>query len=170
MSTATEVAQEVWETTTQRHMRFRKTDSKGREITFKVGGQKGRRFNISAEDRELNELLCFKPSQNAFRNGLLLPVKGSEVAKAAEDPNMLTDAEIIALLALEGNSFKSKIGKITAEATLRRIDEIAADLEEPLSKSKQETLTTALAPYEPITQIPSAIDTKDSDLKEIRLS
>ncbi len=67
---------ETWETTTNSQCAINRYDKRGGEKAIVVGGQAGKRAQVTTSEREeLNEERAATPELDIFRNGYLRPVR-----------------------------------------------------------------------------------------------
>lgn len=161
---------EVWETATAHHSRLRRTDSRGYESSFRIGGAKGRRFTISKQDREMNQNLCFKTSYDPFTNGKFVPVSNVPENYSEIHANAITDDAIYESFALGSpEEFAAWLATLSGEHVLRRVETLANSLEDfPASKAK--LIAEAIKPYQPVMRVPSQSGMEDAQMPEIRLN
>jgi hypothetical protein len=89
----------------------------------------GKQITLSIEERKINQDRAASEKSDVFTNGSLIPVRLVETAEdyveIANNPNLIDEADMIALFKLKGKAFTSRIAEISNEAALSRILQIA---------------------------------------------
>lgn len=140
---------ETWETTTHSMVAVNRYDRRGGERAHVVGGEPGRRVQVTSGEREdLNEERSANAEQDPFRNGMLRPVRGvpDEIVARFETETKprggLSLEEIVdALETKKAKDFEVWVDQLT-EATLRQVAETAPAVD--ASASQLKTIETAL--------------------------
>lgn len=166
-SVATRVADEQWETTTPSIAWINVTARNGEIRQVRVGGRRGMRFRISAEDRVTqNQDQVLDAQHDPFTNGLFFRLSGSEpvyppqqaggynIEDLDKEPEqteqMLSFQDLLTIIKKHGNAFRSAIAKLN-EVNLRRLAAIAEDLPEDQQPTvaQQNALDELLGNYKP---------------------
>lgn len=151
MTTAT-AQMETWETTSASQVVVNRYDKRGGEKGVVVGGQPGKRIQLTTEEREgLNEEMAADPGQDIFQNGMLRPVRGvpEDIVMRFETQTKvhggLNVEELLGLLETKtGNEFKNAVDALS-EATLRRLADLAPEAD--ATSSQMQAIEEALAKF-----------------------
>ena len=142
---------ETWETTTHSQVAVNRYDRKGGEKATVVGGEPGKRVQVTtAEREELNEERSANEKLDPFKNGFLRPIRSvpDEVKQRFETetkPNGgQSTEELMELLGKTGNAFKVAVERLN-EPTLRRLQVLAPEAD--AKASQIEAIETAMEKY-----------------------
>jgi hypothetical protein len=101
----------------------------GRRISDSIHG--GRVFQITPQERRMNQGACALPTQDPFTNGTLHPQtlldSEPDTAFLRENPNVLNDEDLPKLFRLRGEEFSSRVNAITNVAAISRLHEMVRD-------------------------------------------
>lgn len=88
----------------------------------------GRSFQISPDERRLNQENAANNDLDVFANGILCPVKllddAEDAKEIASNPNLLSDTDIKDLFSAHYKTFEKKVAEIRNPATLDRLREV----------------------------------------------
>lgn len=95
-------------------------------------------FDITPEERRINERAILHPSNNPWANGtfLALHLKAGErdTAKIEAAQEGLQDDDLAAMLKLNAATFKKRVAEVPARLTVARLLQMALDADAPASK------------------------------------
>lgn len=133
---------ETWQNETQGTVVINKVGEYGRRVVELVHG--GRRFQVTPQERRMNQNAAHGSDQDIFSNGTLRPVSliddDPDTERLLANPNILAADDLPKLFTLKGDKFRERIGQITNEATLARVLELARDHRNDASLSQYEAL------------------------------
>jgi hypothetical protein len=121
---------EQWENTTAARVVLRRLDRKG-ELTDELIGS-FRKFQISPQERKLNQEQAADAESDPFQNGRLAPVRLIETEEDYEaiksNPNIVGEEDMKGILAKTSvKAFKERIEQISNPYALQRMLEIASN-------------------------------------------
>jgi len=119
---------EAWKNATRSTVVLKKIDRSGNLIDEVIRG--GRTFNLTPDERRLNQEIASTDKLDMFQNGLLSPVRliegATDVEKFKETPNHISEDEMAALITGQSQkAFTERVTAITNPVTLKRMLEIA---------------------------------------------
>lgn len=89
----------------------------------------GGKVQISPVDRQLNQEMAADESLDLFKNGVLVPVRlvesAEDFAEIEDNPNHITEDQVLALFDAPWRTFDKQIGEITNRATIERMVALA---------------------------------------------
>lgn len=130
---------ETWQNVTAGRVVINRMDHRG-ELTKTDLIDSGKKFNLSTEERKLNQELAARADMDVFSNGALQPVRildsVEDAREIASNPNLMTDAELRALMkpSVKTPQFADKIAGITNTAALDRLLAMAEEEDATISK------------------------------------
>src|SRR4051794_30037083 len=93
--------------------------------------QGGRAFNITPQERRMNQNACARPELDVFTNGTLQPVTLLEdepdTVALRQNPNVLDDKDIERVFRLKGEAFAERLAQVSNSATLSRLSDLARE-------------------------------------------
>lgn len=120
---------EVWRNTTPGTAFITRVGEYGRRYSELIYGS--RTFSLTPQERRLNQSGYASGELDMFRNGTFQPVTLLEgepdTPSLRENPNILTDRDILKIFKLRGEAFIERMGQITSDAVLARILDMARD-------------------------------------------
>lgn len=140
-----DAAVETWRNTLAGKVVVNRIGEYGRMVASVVHG--GRTFQITPQERRMNQSGIATPEQDPFTNGTLAPVElvdgepDTEALRA--NPNALSEEDLPKLFQLKGAEFVERIAQITNHAPLARLVELARDPRYDATLSQYEALKTA---------------------------
>lgn len=89
----------------------------------------GGKLQITTADRQLNQEMAADATLDLFTNGTLVPVRlletADDVREIRDNPNLLTEQELVEAFDLPWKSFDKKVGEISNRSALERMVAIA---------------------------------------------
>lgn len=120
---------ETWRNTLAGKVVINRVGEYGRRIADIVHG--GRTFQITPQERRMNQSAAASADQDLFTNGTLAPVTLIDGEPDTEflrtNPNALSEEDLPKLFQLTIAEFTDRIGKITASTPIGRLIELARD-------------------------------------------
>lgn len=120
---------ETWENQTNGVVAINRVGEYGRKQVDLIQG--GRRFQVTPQERRMNQNATNSAEQDIFTNGTLRPIDllddDPDSEKLRTNPNILGEDELPRIFALKGEHFRQRIAEITNPATLAKIVELARD-------------------------------------------
>lgn len=120
---------EVWKSAVPGIVALNRLGEYGRTRVELIKGH--RTFNITPQERRMNQNSCARPDLDMFTNGILQPVilLDGEVDTPAlrENPNVLDDKDIERIFKLKGQRFVDRLDQITNATALERLAELARE-------------------------------------------
>lgn len=141
---------EAWVSTIEGRIVLKTRDSQGLMVDTILGG--GKTVHLSPNDRRINQDLVGGTEQDPFQNGFLAPVRlldcDRDTAKLAANPNVMTEADMVALFDRSLEGFVARLGEITLPTTLQRMLRMVGDVPDATVRQQRaiEDRITALAP------------------------
>ena len=109
----------------------------------------GSKITMSIEERQLNQERAFSPDVDMFTNGRLSPIRLVDTAddyeEIANNPNHISESDMVDILKLKGKAFNERIGEITNAVALERMFELASDESANVSMTQFRSLEKRLA-------------------------
>jgi hypothetical protein len=140
--------QETWEANGR--IVIHKTNASGQIMPTMVN--RGKRFTITAVEREAYGDRAASEKQDPFKNGLLSPVRlieGSEAERFyADHPNTMTEEDMQKLFKGHWKTFEKRIGEVSSPFILNRMLEMAKS-DENATVKQQQTIEARLEEIEP---------------------
>lgn len=144
---------ETWEANGRVVLRKVSMDGKGlREVMV----NKGRKIQLSAHERELNEERCVEESLNPFVNGTLSPVRLPEIDEdneslraIVENPNTLSESDMQELLTTHHATFDKRMRDVTSPYVVKKLRDMALESDDVTAK-RLEAIEAKLAEVEPV--------------------
>lgn len=120
---------ETWRNDTHGIVTINRVGEYGRKVVDIVHG--GRTFELTPQERRMNQHACANTTLDMFTNGTLRPIDLIEDEPDTEllktNPNTFSDEDLPKLFRLKAIQFAERIGLITNSAVLSRIAELARD-------------------------------------------
>lgn len=120
---------ELWKSTVPGIVAVNRLAEYGRKRVELIKGN--RSFNITPQERRMNQNACALPELDPFTNGTLQPVSliddEPDTPALRENPNVLDDKDIEKIFRVKGEAFADRIAKITNPSTLNRLAEMARE-------------------------------------------
>lgn len=139
---------ETWQNIGRGRVVIRRDTLHGRKDEIVSGGKT---FHIAEEDRRRNSELAASVDLDPFKNGVLVPVRlldGTEdAAEIAENPNLMGETEMVALLKGNFKTLEKRVGEIRNPVVLERMLELART--EDATVGKLEAVKARLAEVAP---------------------
>jgi len=139
---------ETWEKTIPGGAWILTVDHVGNERPKRIKGPSGTRFRVHPREREAASIKFAFPEQDPFRNGIFKPVSlaPEEVKERVPEHDAeqaLSNDELIALFAKNGNAFQAAVKKLN-EVNVRRLNDLAEgeDNQEIVSTAQKSFLET----------------------------
>lgn len=133
---AEEATHELWRNNGQALIVVKKHGEYG--VILKEQVQGGRALHITPGDRRLNQEAAAIPEQDVFTNGMLTPVRlldGAEDAREfAENPNLMTESDMVSLVKGNVRVFEKRLGEITNPVVVKRLMEVAREQDVTIKK------------------------------------
>lgn len=149
---------EVWKNTTEGRVGLMRLGDYGRTRRERIEG--GRQFTITPGERRLNQNKANSESQDVFTNGVLLPVTllpdEPDTATLLQNPNLVTELDMRAILKLKGDQLLDRVSTITN----------ASVLEELIAMARQPQFKVMVAEYEALIAHKRTLDAKVVPVEE----
>jgi hypothetical protein len=89
----------------------------------------GGKVQLTSVDRQLNQEMAADDSLDLFKNGILVPIRlvedAEDFADIEDNPNHITEEEVLALFDAPWKTFDKQINEITNRATIERMVSLA---------------------------------------------
>lgn len=89
----------------------------------------GGKIDLTTDERLVNQERAANESLDIFKNGMLVPVKLLDTAEdskdIAENPNLKSETELLAMFKLQWKKFEVEVGNITNTAAIERMIDVA---------------------------------------------
>jgi hypothetical protein len=129
--------QEAWRNHTAGTVFVRRLDHRGDFNRHEEVGS-GRVCHISPEERRMNSEMAASEELDMFRNGTLQPLRlldtSDEARELASNPNVMSEADMRALVKGHHKTFESRLGSIRSLSALQRLRAIAHDEDAPVKR------------------------------------
>lgn len=162
---------ELWKNNGEATVVIKKRGEYGLEIEEMITGMKA--LHITPADRRMNQEAAAMPALDVFSNGMLTPVRliegEADLAEMAENPNLMTEEDMLALVKSHPKTFEKKITEITnpvvvkrlismaheEDCTVKRVESLQARLEEvtEVSTNKHETRMAEDGPHDSFKEV-----------------
>jgi hypothetical protein len=123
------VGVETWQNETHGVVAINRVGEYGRRTVDLIQGR--RRFQVTSQERRMNQNAVNSAEQDVFTNGTLRPINlledDPDTEQLMANPNVLNEDELPLLFKLKGERFRERIADITNPATIARITELARD-------------------------------------------
>jgi hypothetical protein len=133
---------EAWLNTSPSLVYLIKIGEYGKRETELVYG--GRTFNLTPQERRINQTQCFDAKNDPFTNGTFKPLvlleDEPDTGTLRANPNVLDDADISELFTLTGEAFGQRLVAITNPTAVDRLIEAARRPDTGASVGQLETL------------------------------
>jgi hypothetical protein len=120
---------ETWRNETAGLITVNRVGEYGRPVVDVIDA--GRTFQVTPQERRMNQNACYSRELDIFTNGALRPIDLLEGEPDTEllrkNPNTFTDDELKRVFALDGVHFVERIGLISNAGAISRILELARD-------------------------------------------
>jgi hypothetical protein len=120
---------ETWQNETPGTVAINRVGEYGRRVVDLIHG--GRRFQVTPQERRMNQNAANSPEQDIFTNGTLRPIDllddDPDTEKLKANPNIFREGELPELFNLKGEMFRQRIAEIKNPAALARLIELARD-------------------------------------------
>lgn len=114
--------------------------------------QGGRTLHITKTDRKMNQERAANANLDVFQNGAMAPIKlGDSAAEFAQNPNLLTETDMRALVKSHPKTFEKRLEDITNPVVVAKILEIAR--EEDCTVRRVEAIEARLEDVNPINTV-----------------
>jgi len=118
---------ETWENPTRSNIWIKTFDPQHQLRSERI--RPGGKVAVSTEERLINQDLAWSSSADVFKNGTLVPIRlvdsAEDYAEHANNPNNLSESDMVALFKLSAAKFKERIAGIENVAALDRIAQLA---------------------------------------------
>lgn len=149
---------ETWENIAEGTNGIIHLDTRGDEKHEMIQGN--RTFFITTEERMITQDRIAVPELDPFMNGSFRPVTVPDSVTVESNPNALSDDEIKKILEMSDIAFTEHLKDIDSVATVRRMMEVAKDVDD-ISYKRFQQLESRLTDVRPL----SRISTNDPHLK-----
>lgn len=133
---------ETWQNETHGVVAINRVGEYGRRTVDLIQGR--RRFQVTPQERRMNQNAVNSADQDVFTNGTLRPINllddDPDTERLMANPNILDDEELPLLFKLKGERFRERIADITNPATIARVIELARDPAHDASLFQYETV------------------------------
>lgn len=133
---------ETWQNETPGVVAINRVGEYGRRVVDLVQG--GRRFQVTPQERRMNQNAANSVEQDIFTNGTLRPIDllddDPDTERLRSNPNIFREGELPELFNVKGEVFRQRIAEITNPATLARLIELARDPRYDASLSQYEAI------------------------------
>lgn len=120
---------ETWQNETLGVVAINRVGEYGRNSVDLIQG--GRRFQVTPQERRMNQNAVNSADQDVFTNGTLRPLDllddDPDTERLMANPNILEEGELPRMFLLKGEQFRQRIAQITNPATITRIIDLARD-------------------------------------------
>jgi hypothetical protein len=120
---------ETWQNETLGIVAINRVGEYGRQTVDLIQG--GRRFQVTPQERRMNQNATNSTEQDVFTNGTLRPLNlidgDPDTERLMANPNILKEGELSAIFLLKGEMFRQRIAEITNPASVSRIIDLARD-------------------------------------------
>jgi hypothetical protein len=120
---------ETWENATLSQVWILTNDPRGETRSELV--RPGQKIQVSVDERLLNSDRAYAPDVDAFKNGSLIPVRlidsAEDYAEHANNPNNLSESDMVDLFKLSAAAFKKRLAEIQNPAAMDRIVTLSED-------------------------------------------
>lgn len=152
MSDGKNKAPETWQNVTAGRVVINRLDHRG-DLTKTDIIDPGKKFNLTTEERRMNQELAARADMDVFSNGTLQPVRILEdvedAREIASNPNLMPESEMRSLMkhTIKADTFRDRIAGVTNPAALDRLLAIAE--EEDATVSKVEVIRAQIREHSP---------------------
>jgi hypothetical protein len=141
---------ETWKNQARGNVVVKKRGEYGIEVDEMVRG--GKALHITTADRKMNQERAASSDLDVFTNGMLAPVKvGEAAAEFAQNPNLMTEDDMVKLVTAHPKTFDKRLAEITNPVIVSRILEIAN--EQDCSIKRVEAIQARLEDTSPINTV-----------------
>jgi hypothetical protein len=120
---------ETWQNDTYGVIAINRVGEYGRHNVDLIQGK--RRFQITPQERRMNQNAANSVEQDIFTNGTLRPIDllddDPDTERLFNNPNIVDEGELPKLFVLKGELFRQRIAEISNPATVQRLIELARD-------------------------------------------
>jgi hypothetical protein len=120
---------ETWQNETQGVVVINRVGEYGRRADDLIQG--GRRFQVTPQERRMNQNAVNSADQDVFTNGTLRPLDllegDPDTKRLLANPNILDEDELPKIFVLKGEMFRQRIAEITNPSAIARLIELARD-------------------------------------------
>lgn len=120
---------ETWRNETAGLITINRVGEYGRPIVDLIDA--GRTFQLTPQERRMNQNACYSRELDIFTNGALRPIDlldgEPDTELLRKNPNTFTDAELQRIFALSGDHFVERIGQVSNVGAVARILDLARD-------------------------------------------
>jgi hypothetical protein len=118
---------ETWENPTRSNIWIKTFDPQHNLRSERIKPQG--KIAVSVEERLINQDLAWDPKDDVFKNGTLVPMRliesAEDYAEHANNPNNLSESDMVDLFKLSAAKFKDRLEEIENIAALDRIVELS---------------------------------------------
>lgn len=137
-----QAAVETWKNDTAGTVIINRVGEYGRRIVDIIHG--GRQFQITPEERRMNQNAAHSAEVDIFTNGTLRPIDlldtDPDTEELLKNPNILSDDDLPKLFTLKGDVFRERLAAISNPVVLSRLAEIARDPDYDASLAQYEAI------------------------------
>lgn len=130
---------ETWKNVTPGTVFIRRLDHRG-ELTRDEQIDAGKVFHVTPDERRINSEMAATEGLDVFRNGQFTPVRllddSDEARELANNPNVMSESDMKALLKANVAVFQTKVAAITNPTTLDRLLAIAHDQDVSIKRAE----------------------------------
>lgn len=120
---------ETWQNETSGIVAINRVGEYGRQIVDLIAGK--RRFQITPQERRMNQNAVNSAEQDIFTNGTLRPIDllddDPDTERLLANPNIVDESDLPKLFLLKGEQFRQRIAEITNPTAVARVLELARD-------------------------------------------
>lgn len=143
---AVKAAVETWKNDTAGTVVINRVGEYGRRVVDLIHG--GRQFQITPEERRMNQNAAHSAEVDLFTNGTLRPINlvddDPDTEQLRNNPNILGEDDLPKLFELKGEVFRQRLTEIENPAVLERLAELSRDPRFDASLSQYEAIKTRI--------------------------